>query len=211
MNFKKIATTIELLAITSVISVGFSAWTIVENFVPTVSATIETENVINTGKYIEIKNIAFSDYCDGGFYPDFTYTEDSTQLLSYAYLYADININLIEWNELNSNESFSKLKFSLDIISDELSGMVTKLPPSRSHTYTTSTTQISGNVTNIINGWNDSFEINYTDTISALSFLNINLMYKITPDTLSNFINLLKNSAGSGISIKFLVEMSGGN
>ena len=211
MNFKKIATTIELLAITSVVSVGFSAWSIVETISPTVTATIETENVINTGEYIEIKNIAFSDYCDGGFYPDFTYTEDSSKLLSYAYLYADININLIKWNELNSNESFSKLKFSIDIISDELSGMVTKISPSRSHTYTTSTDQISGNVTNKTNGWNDSFEINYTDTISALSFLNFNLMYKITPDSLSNFINLLKNSTGSGISIKFLVEMSGGN
>ena len=62
MNFKKIATTIELLAITSVVSVGFSAWSIVETTSPTVTATIETENVIDNNTFITIKNMTFSDF-----------------------------------------------------------------------------------------------------------------------------------------------------
>ena len=87
MNFKKIATTIELLAITSVVSVGFSAWSIVETISPTVTATIETENIINSKDCLTINNMSFSDYDEKGFFKDFIYSDPSTAIIGTDRIY----------------------------------------------------------------------------------------------------------------------------
>ena len=87
MNFKKIATTIELLAITSVVSVGFSAWSIVETISPTVTATIETENIINSKDCLTINNMSFSDYDEKGFFKDFIYSDTSTAIVGTDRIY----------------------------------------------------------------------------------------------------------------------------
>lgn len=102
MNFKKIATTIELLAITSVVSVGFSAWSIVETTFPTVTATIETENVIDNNTFITIKNMTFSDFyyeldenknvTKYGFFQDNVF--DTSKLNNTCILEVEVEVNL---------------------------------------------------------------------------------------------------------------------
>ena len=58
MNFRKMITLIEMLALTGVMSVGFSTWVIVETSFPEIQIQVETENVFNTNEYLEIKNLS---------------------------------------------------------------------------------------------------------------------------------------------------------
>ena len=109
MNFRKMITLIEILALTGVMSVGFSTWVIIETEFPYIQVQVETENVFNTNDYLEIKNIAFSDYNENGFYDDFTYVEDTTGNL-IGYLEFEIEVDLSKCGIFNGN-----LKFDISV------------------------------------------------------------------------------------------------
>ena len=109
MNFRKMITLIEMLALTGVMSVGFSTWVIIETEFPYIQVQVETENVFNTNDYLEIKNIAFSDYNENGFYDDFTYVEDTTGNL-IGYLEFEIEVDLSKCGIFNGN-----LKFDISV------------------------------------------------------------------------------------------------
>lgn len=218
MNFKKIATTIELLAITSVVSVGFSAWAIVETTSPTVTATIETENVINNNEYLTIKNVIFSDYkysdtaSDRVFYPDFNYSNTSR---TQAKLFAQIDINLTRWKELIGTTTYANLVFSLDVSIS--SGSVNSWlgEPATSHKYSGSNTINNNKLTTSSDGWSENFSVPYN---LSLSTMTIDLEYIFTLGTsdtdaanTESLINYLNNMNGKGFQVQFLAEMRGGN
>lgn len=211
MNFKKVAFTIELLALTSVMSVGFSAWAIVETTFPTVTATIETENVINNNEYLDIKDILFSDYkysdtaSERCFYPDFDWSVSSR---TKAKLFATIDVNLAIWKELVGTTTYSNLVFSLDITTKNVKTWLGT--PTASHSYNGSNS-ISSTVTSTTSGWSENFSISY-ESIKTLSSISIGLIYTFTLTTTNTeyLINYLNNQKGAGFSVQILAEMSGG-
>lgn len=208
MNFRKMITLIEMLALTGVMSVGFSTWVIVETSFPEIQIKVETENVFNTNEYLEIKNIILSDYNEDGFYDEFNY---NSSVVPYAYLYADLYINLARWRELNYNASFTNLSFDININSSRFTMYV----PNNLECYHTSSSFsesfLPENPTALKNGnvgWKDEFDISYS-YVSDLSKIIINLKYKIVPGSVSTLINNLKQTNGYPVTLS--AEMSGGN
>ena len=121
MNFRKMITLIEMLALTGVMSVGFSTWVIVETSFPEIHVQVETEKVLNYNKYIKFKNIVFSDYDEFGFYNDFVYSDDHNtsgegagRSLSSTISTTAI-INLDECRKDNILSNISSLDFELTI------------------------------------------------------------------------------------------------
>ena len=201
MNFKKIATTIELLAITSVISVGFSVWTIVETTFPTVTATIETENVINNNDYLDIKNVYFSDYCETGFYQDFVFSSiDSNK----AKLYVDIDINLTRWNELIESKSYTYLYFTIDLELSLYTSFFGSCKSAHLNEFITSST-ISENST-----WTDNIVVLYSSVSNMTSF-TLNLIYEFNNINWSSLSTSIFCSSFKDFTFTVLAEMSGGN
>ena len=106
MNFKKMITLIEMLALTGIMSVGFSTWVIVETNFPEIHVQVETENVFNTNEFLTIKNITFSDYDANGFYVDYIYSSDTSTRSKTGYLEFDIIVNLSKCSMFEENLSF---------------------------------------------------------------------------------------------------------
>lgn len=111
MNFKKMITLIEMLALTGVMSVGFSTWVIVETSFNEIDIKVDTENVFDTNHFLTISNITFSDYSDKGFYPEFIYTDSPVYI---GYLEFDLIVDLSQCY-VSSNDS---LMFYIDIDTD---------------------------------------------------------------------------------------------
>ena len=210
MNLKKIATTIELLAVTSVISVGFSAWAIVETEFPTVTATIETENVINNKEYLTIKNIIFSDYkysataSERVFYPDFNYSVTSR---TQAKLFAQIDVNLTRWKELVGTTTYTNLVFSLDVTISNVNSWLGA--PATSHKYSGSNT-INSTPISSSNGWSENFSVPYNSSLSSMT-IDLEYIFTLSTSNTESLINFLNNKNGIGFPVQILAEMSGGN
>lgn len=119
MKVKRLITLIETLAMTGLVSVGFSSWLIVSD-PKIVDGMVNVEEVYDNNDYLIIKNMHFSDYYydintkKGGFYPDYTYTNDLTKLTSTGILEFDIIIDLNKYrNELITTPSSVKLNLNL--------------------------------------------------------------------------------------------------
>ena len=120
MRFRKMVATIELLSVTSVISVGFSSWTAFTLNPASVQGNIQTENVININEYLTIKDFIFSDYDSGGFFDDFkygVYSSDSTISVenTVAYLEAYIEVDLDMYCDAIGIDHTSAQNYSFDI------------------------------------------------------------------------------------------------
>lgn len=127
MNFKKMITLIEFLALTGVMSVGFSTWVIVETNFPEIKLQVETENVFNTNEYLTIKNYAFSDIYyelneDGsikksGFFKDFVYDVSVAESNYVCQFVAEVEVNLNVTTSFIKNNMYSFI-FSLSCTSN---------------------------------------------------------------------------------------------
>ena len=115
MKIKRLITLIESLAMTGLISVGFSSWLIVEQSIATIYANATVENVVNNNDYLEIKNMSFSDYDSKGFYIDFVY--DSNRSMT-GYLDVTVDVNLQNFRKFVA--STDKYKFNLSLITDSV-------------------------------------------------------------------------------------------
>lgn len=117
MKVKKLITLIEILAMTGLVSVGFSSWLIIESNPAIIEGKVNVEEVFDNNDYITIKNMSFSDYYfnngQGGFYPDYTYTNDLTKLTSTGILEFDIIIDL---NKYRTELKTSPSSVELDIV-----------------------------------------------------------------------------------------------
>lgn len=206
MRFKKLVATIELLAITSVMSVGFSAWAVVTTNSSSNTATIEVENVINNNDFLEIKNILLSDYSDSGFYNEFNF---DVAVVDYAYLYVDLSINIDKWKELSNDSTYTYLNFDINIQASASITSYVKSNLSCEHTSPNTTEEFSSTEAVLnTNEWNDSFKLTYSN-VSSLSSLSIYLKYKIVPSNVTYLINALKSSSGGTFTIQ--AEMKGVN
>lgn len=116
MKIKRLITLIETLALTGLVSVGFSSWLVIETN-PAVIAGLKAnvEDVFSNYDYLIIKNMSFSDYYynnGGGFYPDYTYTSDVTQLTDTGILEFDVIIDL---NKYRTDLKTSPSSINLDL------------------------------------------------------------------------------------------------
>ena len=93
-------TLFEILSLTTLVSVGFSSWVIVENTNQSVNAGVSVETVVNNNNYLSIKNVMFSEYVfvDGnssssGFYNNNSYTAvENVAILSYEVVLSSYQI-----------------------------------------------------------------------------------------------------------------------
>lgn len=112
MKFKKLITLIETLALTGLVSVGFSSWLIIETNPAILQGRVNVEEVYDNNDYLTIKNMSFSDYCNGGFYDDYKYGTES--LTNPGVLEFDIVINLNKYREeLKTSPSSVELDIQL--------------------------------------------------------------------------------------------------
>ena len=231
MNFKKIATTVELLAITSVVSVGFSAWSIVETTSPTVTATIETENVINNNDYLKINNMIFSDYDSKGFFINFIYTDPNDTTIdasknigrSYiGYLDVEVEINVERCKEYISNGNY-KFTFELSNNASDTSpvNIIAKASATSGSLVLTASCSDSNVIINEpVNVENPTSNNSYT-LINSVSFSNnattgsmfLNLTYgiKLSSGDFSSMYSNISDGTYSGISfnLKAYLEQGG--
>lgn len=227
MNFKKIATTIELLAITSVVSVGFSAWAIVETTFPTVTATIETENIINNKNCLTINNMIFSDYDEKGFFKDFIYTDPSTAVIGTdrlytGYLDVEVEIHISNCIEYISNGNY-KFTFELSNNASDTSpvNIIAKASATSGSLVLTASCSDSNVIINEpVNVENPTSNNSYT-LINSVSFSNnattgsmfLNLTYGITLSSgdFSSMYSNISDGTYSGISfnLKAYLEQGG--
>ena len=119
MKIKRLITLIESLALTGLVSVGFSSWLIVGSNPSILTAGVNVEEVIDNNDYIGIKNTIFSDYNysgnatngTGGFYNDFVF---STEYSNTGVLEFDIEINFSKYKvEQKSSPSNIQLIFQI--------------------------------------------------------------------------------------------------
>lgn len=108
MKIKRLITLIETLALTGLVSVGFSSWLIIETNPAVISGRVNVEEVFNNNNYLSIKNLSFSDYCKDGFYDDYTFGTASNN--NAGILEFDIIIDVKKYREeLKTNPSMLKL------------------------------------------------------------------------------------------------------
>ena len=201
MNFKKMITLIEFLALTGVMSVGFSTWVIVQTKFPDFTIEAETENVYNMDDYLEIRNIMLSDYKDNGFYNEFDF---NAAVVNYAYLYIDLYVDVNSWSNAYS-QTLPLLQFNISITSAKIASYVSKnltcehTSPNFSESFSSTSAVKNGNM------WNDSFNITYSN-VSSLSSFVINLKYKLEPNNVSSLITALKQD---GAAVKVSASMGG--
>ena len=222
MNFRKMITAIELLAVTGVMSVGFSTWVIVETTFPAIQVQIETENVVNLNEYLSIKNTVFSDYNEEGFYKDFIYGDT----ISTGYLEFDIVIDLSKCAYISSSTLIFDISLntnntnSYDLIGDQNTEKVEKTLASYSINSSEST-KIDENVPidktpySITAGGVSvtKYKIDDTVTIKNISnrsdIMNVHLKYGFTLSSLEKLI--AANNLNQGIKFDISVVLKGGN
>ena len=224
MNFRKMITAIELLAVTGVMSVGFSTWVIVETSFPEIQVKVETENVVNVDEYLKIKNVIFSDYNTNGFYTDFVYGDTTDNLTGY--LEFDIEVDLSMCTFISGNLEFEigistlvASKSSFDLV-----GFATKISREESSYVISDNSSTSGSVSKIDDLLEDNIRISnpsYATTINDVfsiaesnrqNMLTISLKYGFTIE--SSDLSTLCTLNGNGIGIKTTVTAlvrEGGN
>ena len=209
MNFKKMITLFELLALTGVMSVGFSTWVIVETQFRYITAPIETENVFNTNEFLIIKNASFSDYNEEGFYLDYLYEEEQTK--EYAKIFFDIEVNLKKWRELVDDSSFSKLDFNLSLKPSSYLFTWISNTCSSSYKYKLNGENKEINkesITYIDKYWKDSFTIEYSSFKTSDS-LFISADFKINIKNFGDLYNNTQQENFKGFSFDVTASMGG--
>ena len=209
MNFKKMITLIEMLALTGVMSVGFSTWVIVETSFPEMQVKVETENVFNTNDYLKIKNFSFSDYSDKGFYLDFIYTE--TPSTTQAQIFLDIEINLVEWRKLIDDSSFTKLNFDFTLIPGSI--LMTWFDITCKGTYIYNN-DILANTTLFYDStnkcWDDSLTFNEYSSLSSVSTFTISAVFLLSINDFSKlYSNYISSTSFNGFKFTFRASMGG--
>ena len=209
MGVKKVITLIEILAVTSLVSVGFSSWIITDpNGSPTVTGTLEAENVINNNNYITVKDYIFPEYGEKGFYYDYTVGDSKECVIK-----TEIEFNLSKFrSEVVNTDSFN---FQIDLVAvtkflnDTLISKAdtlnvsydytltpTAIKASPSFSYTTSTDQVPST-------------LSFSD-LSGITQLTINLEYTLDLSTyFSTFYNYISNEDLSydGVEFKVIATM----
>lgn len=222
MNFKKMITLIELLALTGVVSVGFSTWVIVETSFPEAHVQIETEKVVNTNLYLKIKNAVFSDYDSNGFFIDFIYSEntstegDNPGRSLTGYLEFDIEVDLSQCSYLNGKFNFD---ISIDTNVDGYSSNYIFMNACNSIKRVSAIYSVAGStgqnlgekVLTPLNGvLSDNTLSITTDNVS--DYLILKLKYGFTFTDFADFLNCIKGPFNDGTSIPFnIVCYLGGN
>lgn len=110
MKFRKVVSLIELLAVTSLFSVGFSSWYI-SDITNTIDGTIKVENFINADDYIDITNFTFSKLAKEGF------VNDETIEGNVGYLSLELTLDLATYNRKIGFVN-NTLGFDLELNSD---------------------------------------------------------------------------------------------
>lgn len=113
MLLKRRVLLIESLALTSLVSIGFSSWSIIMTAEPEIiTGTVNVENIINNNEYVTITSIKQFEYFDTGFIVDGATSETAT-------ISADVIIYPLKCKELfPDNEVLSlsaTLKYSDDV------------------------------------------------------------------------------------------------
>lgn len=220
MNLKKMITLIEILALTGVMSVGFSTWVIVETNFPEIQIQVETENVFNTNEYLKIKNVVFSDYDSDGFYNDFIYVDDNSSNKT-GYLEFEIEVDLSKCAVFAGKLNFD---ISIDTFQDfSTSNIFLNKCSSSFRDVSIYTINDANNTTANIN--NSSISLTpssgimqdyFTITTSNVSNeLTIYMKYGFTFSSMDDFINCTKDPFDStkiiGIPFHISISLGGGN
>ena len=208
MNFRKMITLIEMLALTGVMSVGFSTWVIVETSFPEIQIQVETENVFNTNEYLEIKNIVLSDYNENGFYPDFIYTD--AQDKTKAKLFVDYYVNLEKYRQLTGSTSLTSLDFSFTITPPSYM-LVTDyewISNVCTAKYTFNDTTKETNLTYNNKFWVDNLVIEY-NSVSSLNNFVISAAYTLNVIDFTTLYNYTQNASFKGFSFSIVASMGG--
>ena len=229
MNFKKMITLIEMLALTGVISVGFSTWVIVETSFPEMQVKVETENVFNTNHYLSIKNITFSDYDEYGFYKDFIYSDDHSTNGENAgrsltsYLEFDVEVYLSECSIFEGKLNFN---ISIDTFQDfSTSNIFLNKCKSAYRDVSSYTITDTNNKTLNINDsklekkpLNGKLDDNLTiETTNVSDELILHMKYEFTFSSINDFIDCTKDPFDTtgqtivGIPFHISISLSGGN
>lgn len=108
MKIKKLLAMIEILAVTSLVSVGFSSWTIVYNPDPQYEdINIVAEDIINVSDYVSNISMSFSEFAKEGFVSDNTFNSSSSNIgyLNIQYTF-DLESFINEQNFTGNSLSF---------------------------------------------------------------------------------------------------------
>ena len=224
MNFRKMITLIEMLALTGVMSVGFSTWVIVETSFPEIQVKVETENVVNVDEYLKIKNVVFSDYNTNGFYTDFIYGDTTNNLTGYLEFDIEVDLSMCTFisGSLEFEIGISTLvasKSSFDLV-----GYATTISREESSYTISDSSSTSGIVSKNSNLLDNNIKISnpsYSTTINDVfsitesnrqNMLTISLKYGFTlkADDLKTLCTLNGNGIGIKTTVTALVR-DGGN
>ena len=207
MKVKKLITLIETLAMTGLVSVGFSSWLIIETNPAILEGKVNVEDVFDNNDYVVIKNVSFSDWfggVDGGFYTDYIF---STTYSSTAVLEFDVVIDLNKYRtELKTTPSSASLDIQLgysklhngetngnflDVISRSLTKTASSadkqgsLTTVFSYKYDNGTVTSLGNVSGTQVGYSTSTPAPNVDRI--INFTNISSVNTITLSAVYSF------------------------
>ncbi len=207
MKIKKLLSLLEIFAVTSVVSVGFSTWTMVVTTAQTVEGNIQAEDVFDINECIEIKDMLFSDYNSAGFYQDFSPTAETT---TTGILEFDVEVDLEKCSKLGS---FNSLDFDLDLTCTTtfptFSSLVSSITLTATYSIDGSDIANVGNITSTtaIPKQSDSFNIvcNNNQTLLVL-----NLKYAMEfGSNFSLFYTASSSSVFKGLNFDLLVMIGG--
>lgn len=106
MKIKKILAMIEILAVTCLVSVGFSSWVVVNTYPEYKDINVATEGVINVSDYISDIKMSFSEVAKEGFVNDYSLDSSSPNI---GYLKAEYTFNLDLFKQSENFEGTSLL------------------------------------------------------------------------------------------------------